>query len=52
MDWEFEVSTYKAVHIGWINNEVLLYCTGNYIQYLIINHNGKEYEGVPTVAQH
>ena len=22
----------------------LLYSTGNYIQYLVINHNGKEYE--------
>ena len=22
----------------------LLYCTGNYIQYPVINHNGKEYE--------
>ena len=28
----------------WINNEVLLYNAGNYIQYLVINHNGKEYE--------
>ena len=27
-----------------INNKVLLYSTGNYIQYLVINHNGKEYE--------
>ena len=23
---------------------VLLYSTGNYIQYPVINHNGKEYE--------
>ena len=28
----------------WINNKVLLYSTGNYIQYPGINHNGKEYE--------
>ena len=28
----------------WINNKVLLYSTGNYIQYLVINHNGKEYK--------
>ena len=27
-----------------INNKVLLYSTGNYSQYPIINHNGKEYE--------
>ena len=26
------------------NNKVLLYSTGNYIQYPILNHNGKEYE--------
>ena len=32
------------VYIGWINNKVLLYSTGNYIQYPVINHNGKEYE--------
>ena len=24
--------------------QVLLYSTGNYIQYPVINHNGKEYE--------
>ena len=28
----------------WINNEVLLYSTRNYIQYPVINNNGKEYE--------
>ena len=27
-----------------INNKVLLYSTENYIQYLVINRNGKEYE--------
>ena len=26
-----------------INNKVLLYSTENYIQYPMINHNGKEY---------
>ena len=30
----------------WINNEVLLYNAGNYIQYLVINHNGKECEKI------
>ena len=29
--------------IGWMNNKVLLYSGGNYIQYPVINHNGKEY---------
>ena len=27
-----------------LKNKVLLYSTGNYIQYPVINHNGKEYE--------
>ena len=28
----------------WRNNKVLLYSTENYIQYSVINHNGKENE--------
>ena len=43
MEWEFGVSRCKLVYIGWINNKVPLYTTGNYIQYPVINHNGKEY---------
>ena len=31
-----------VVFIGWINNKVLLYRTGNCIQYPVINYNGKE----------
>ena len=27
----------------WINSKVLLYNTGKYVQYRVINHNGKEY---------
>ena len=27
-----------------MDNKVLLYNTGNYVQYLRINYNGKEYE--------
>ena len=34
----------KILYIVWINNKVLLYSTGNYIQYHVINHNGKKYE--------
>ena len=41
----------KILYIGWTNNKVLLYSTGNYIQYAVINQNGKEYDGVPIVAQ-
>ena len=44
MEWEFGVSRCKPVYIEWINNKVLLYSTGNYIQYPVINHNGKEYK--------
>ena len=44
MDWEVGISRCKLLYIGWINNKALLYSTGNYIQYPVINHNGKEYE--------
>ena len=44
MDWEFGMSGCKLLDIGWIINKVWLYSTGNYIQYPMINHNGKEYE--------
>ena len=45
-DWEFGIGRGKLLYIGWINNKVLVYSTGNYIQYPVINHNGKEYEKV------
>ena len=41
-DWEFGMSRGKLVYMGWINNKVLLYSTGNRIQYPVINHNGKD----------
>ena len=31
MDWEFGVTRCKLLHLVWINNEILLYSTGNYI---------------------
>ena len=31
----------KLLYTEWINNKVLLYSTGNYILYPVINHNGK-----------
>ena len=43
MEWEVGFSRGKLLYIKWINNKVLLYSTGNYIQYPMINHNGKEY---------
>ena len=44
MEWEFGVSRCKLLYREWINNKDLLYNTGNYIQYPVINHSGKEYE--------
>ena len=41
MDWEHGISRCKLLYIRWIN-KVLLYSTGKYIQYPVINHNGKE----------
>ena len=41
--WEAEVSRCKRVSVEWINNKVLLYSTRNSIQYLVINHDGKQY---------
>ena len=43
---EVGVSRYKLLYIEWINNKILLYSTGNYIQYPMINHSGKEYEKI------
>ena len=43
-NWESVISTCKLLYIEWINNKVLLYSERNYIQYPVINHNGKEYE--------
>ena len=42
MDREFGVSRCRVLYIIlWIDNKVLLWSTGNYIQYPVINHNGK-----------
>ena len=40
----FGINRFKLFCIGLINNKVLLYGTGNYTQYPVINYNGKEYE--------
>ena len=37
------VTRCKLFYIESINNIILLYSTGNYIQHPMINHNGKEY---------
>ena len=43
MEWEIWVSRCKLLNIGWINHKVLLCSIEHYIQYPLINHNGKEY---------
>ena len=30
MDWEFGVNRCKLLPLEWLNNEILLYSTGNY----------------------
>ena len=44
MDWEWGISRCNLSYIEWINNKVLLYRTGDYIQSSVINRDGKEYE--------
>ena len=43
MEWEVGFCRYKLLYVEWLNSKILLYSMGNYIQYLMINHNGKEY---------
>ena len=42
VDEGFRISRCTVLYIGWINNRRLLYSTGNYALYPVINHNGKE----------
>ena len=41
---EFGINRYTLQYIQQISNKVLLYSTGDYIQYLVINYNVKESE--------
>ena len=41
MDGKFAVSKCKLLHMEWISIEALLYGTGNYIQPLVIEHDGR-----------
>ena len=41
--WEFGISRGKLLYIGWINNKLLLWSTGNNTQYAVTKHSGKEY---------
>ena len=42
MDRETGVSRCKLLHLEWISKEVLLYSTGNYIQSLMMEHDGRQ----------
>ena len=44
MDWKLGISRCKLLYLEWISNEILLYSTGNYIQSLGIEHDGRYYE--------
>ena len=44
MDWECGISRCKLLYTEWVKNKILLYSTGSYIQYPVINYNGKEHE--------
>ena len=41
MDREFGVGRCKLLHLEWLSTEVLLYSTGNYIQSLGVDHDGR-----------
>ena len=41
MGWDLGTSWCKLEYTGSINNKVLLYRTGIYIQYPVVNHNWK-----------
>ena len=44
MDWKFGISGCKLLCTEWIHSKVPLHSTGNYIQYPVMKHNGKEYK--------
>ena len=41
INWKYGINRYTLLCKMWIKNKVLLYSTGNYIQDLIMNCNGK-----------
>ena len=52
MEWEFDVSRCKPLYMKWVNNKILLYSTGNCIQYPLINHHAaaKSLQSCPTLC--
>ena len=45
-DWKFGINKCKLSYVKLINTKILLNRTVNYIQYPMINQNGKEYAKV------
>ena len=43
-NWGFGTSRCKLLYVWCINNRVLLYSSGNYIQYPVVNQNGNKYK--------
>ena len=41
VDGEVGVGRCKLLHVEWISNKVLLYTTGNYVQSLGLEHDGR-----------
>ena len=41
--WELGISSCNLVYTGWINKNILLYSTGNCIEYPAVNHDGREH---------
>jgi len=39
IDWKFGVNRCKPLHLEWIDNEVLLYNTGNSVQFLVMKYD-------------
>ena len=44
MDGEFGVGKCKLLCLEWISKGILLYSTGNYVQSLGVEHDGRWYE--------
>jgi len=41
MDWESGVNRYNLLYLEWISIEFLLYTTGNYVQSLVMERDGR-----------
>ena len=42
----------NLLHLEWVNHKFLMYRTENYIQYPVINHNGKKDKKEKNVSMH